>query len=120
MDCSTQRNLSNAGRKQALAYGEALRTLGIPVQYPVLASPFWIEIYKLSANLSTAEQERILSSLRSILEIQPPLGSNKVIIAHSFPEGIGLGPIPDMGTIVVKPRGEGNGYDVIAEVKSFQ
>ncbi|OKL36957.1 histidine phosphatase family protein [Domibacillus mangrovi] len=135
--CSTQRNLSEAGRRQAITYGEALRRLYIPVEYPVLASPlcrtketaelafgkdnvqvdpFWAEIYKLSGNLSAAEQERILNALRSVLEIQPPRGNNKVIIAHSFPKAIGLGQIPDMGTVVVKSHGQGKGYEVVAQV----
>jgi hypothetical protein len=99
-DCSTQRNLSKAGKRQAAAYGRALRGLRIPTQSPVHASPFcrtritaelafreenvevdpfWVEIFKLSGDLSAAEQERILNSLRSALEIQPPPGRNKVI-----------------------------------------
>jgi hypothetical protein len=82
----------------------------------VQIDPFWVGIYTLSVNLSEVEQERILISLRSVLEIKPPMGSNKVIIAHSFPKGVGLGAIPDMGTVVVKPRGQGNGYEVVAKV----
>lgn len=41
---------------------------------------------------------------------------NKVIIAHSFPKGIGLGQISDMGTIVVKPLGQGKGFKEIARL----
>jgi hypothetical protein len=136
-DCSTQRNLSYYGRRQALLYGETLRNLDIPVMYPVQASPFcrtretaklafweeniqvdpfWLEIYRLSGNLNEQEKERILSSLRSVLEIKPTMGSNKVIIAHSFPEGVGLGEIPNMGTVIVKPRGEGNGYEIVTKL----
>ncbi|WP_325063577.1 histidine phosphatase family protein [Risungbinella massiliensis] len=136
-DCSTQRNLSDIGRRQAVTYGEVLRRLSIPIVYPVLVSPFcrnretatlafgeenvqvdpfWVEIYKLSGNLSKANQESILNYLRSVLEIKPPMGSNKVIIAHSFPKGVGLGEIPDMGTVVVEPQGQGNGYKVVAQI----
>jgi len=135
--CFTQRNLSEMGRRQAIYYGQILRNLQIPINYPVLTSPFcrtietaqlafgsasvqvdpfWFEIYRLSGNLSDAEQQRILDTLQSRLEIILPQGSNKVIIAHSFPEGIGLGQIPDMGTVVVKPRGQGNGYEVAARL----
>jgi|GEM_PF-4427908 len=39
-DCSTQRNLSREGRRQAKTYGDILRKLKIPIQYPILASPF--------------------------------------------------------------------------------
>ncbi len=38
---------------------------------------------------------------------------NQVIIAHSFPEGIGLGHISNMGMVVVKPLGAGNGYEIV-------
>ncbi|MBK3495197.1 histidine phosphatase family protein [Viridibacillus sp. YIM B01967] len=136
-DCSTQRNLSEEGKRQAMTYGEALRSLYIPIYYPVLASPFcrtretaelafgkenvqvdpfWLETYNLSSNSSAAEQQRILNNLKSALEIPPPAGSNKVIIAHSFPKGIGLGAIPYMGTVIVKPRGVGLGFEIIGQV----
>lgn len=135
--CFTQRNLSDMGRRQAIYYGQVLRNLQIPISYPIQTSPFcraietaqlafgnagiqidpfWFEIYKLSGNLSTSEQNKILDSLQSKLEIMPPQGSNKVIIAHSFPDEIGLGQVPDMGTVVVKPRGQGNGYEVVARL----
>src|SRR5258706_9621035 len=38
-DCSKQRNLTDAGRTQAVAIGAAIRALGLPVG-EVLASPF--------------------------------------------------------------------------------
>lgn len=47
------------------------------------------------------------------MEIIPPQGSNKVIISHSFPDEIGLGQIPNMGTVIVRPKGLGNGYEII-------
>lgn len=136
-DCSTQRNLSNEGKRQAIIYGETLRNLRIPVKYPVQASPFCrnietailafgkenvkinpflIEIYKLSYNLDDEEKQRILNTLRTVLETKPPLGSNKVIIGHSFPKGVGLGKISDMGTVIIRPLGQGNGYEVVAKI----
>lgn len=132
--CYTQRNLSQVGRIQAINYGEFLRYLGIPISYPIISSPFCrtietallafrtpniqidpflFQVYRLSGNLSDAEQKRILESLKSKLEIEPPEGSNTVIIAHAFPDDIGLGQIPNMGTVIVKPKGKGNGYEVI-------
>ncbi|WP_227935375.1 histidine phosphatase family protein [Alkalihalobacillus deserti] len=136
-NCLSQRNLSEVGRSQAVTYGEVLSRLRIPVMYPVLASPFCrtretaalafgvdyvhidpflVELYKLSVNMSAEKQERILNDLQSDLEILPPPGYNKVIIAHSLPRGVGFGQIPDMGTVVVKPRGQGNGYEVVTQV----
>ncbi|WP_342707786.1 LysM peptidoglycan-binding domain-containing protein [Anaerobacillus alkalilacustris] len=136
-NCATQRNLSAIGRRQAETYGRTLRNLQIPVTYPVLASPFcrtietaelafgrdnvqvdpfWSEIYKMSGRLSVMEQSWILYYLNIFLEIHPPQGSNKVIVAHSFPSGMGLGKIPDMGTVVIRPHGQGRGYEVIAHL----
>lgn len=135
--CYTQRNLSQLGRRQAIYYGELVHTLQIPVGYPVIASPFcrvvetaqlafgwayvqidpfWVEIYNLSKNITPSEQERILAALRSKLEIVPAQGTNQVIIAHSFPAGVGLGQIPDMGTVVIRPLGKDNGYEVVASL----
>lgn len=135
--CYTQRNLSELGREQAIYYGQILVNLRVPINYPVLASPFcrtietaqlafgrsniqidpfWFQVYRLGGNLSISEQRRIIDSIQSRLEVIPPQGCNRVIIAHSFPEGIGLGQIPDMGTAIVRPRGQGNGYEVVAKL----
>lgn len=132
--CYTQRNLSQLGRRQAIYYGERVRTLLIPVSYPVIASPFcraveaaqlafgranvqidpfWVEIYNLDRNITPSEQQRILEALRSKLEILPVQGTNQVIIAHSFPKGVALGQLTDMETAVIRPLGRGNGYKVI-------
>ncbi len=136
-NCYTQRNLSETGKRQATDYGQVLRYYRIPISYPIQTSPFcraiqtarlafgnvatqvdpfWFDIYRLSGNLSNDEQERILSFLRLRLEIKPPLGSNRVIIAHSFPEGIGLGQVPDMGTVIIRPLGQGNGYEIVGKL----
>jgi hypothetical protein len=135
--CFTQRNLSEMGRRQAVYYGEMLRNLRIPINYPITTSPFcrnietaqlafgsanvqidpfWVEIYRLSGNLSGAEQKRIQDLLRSVLEIKPLQGSNKVIIAHSFPKGMGLGQIRNMETVIIKPKGQRNGYEIVNQL----
>ncbi|WP_226536840.1 histidine phosphatase family protein [Fictibacillus halophilus] len=136
-NCLTQRNLSEKGRRQAKYYGEILRYLQIPIEYPVSASPFcrtietaqlafgsvnvqvdpfWIEIYKLSGNLPSFERQRILSHFRSVLETIPERGRNTVIVAHGFPNEIGLGLISNMGTVIIKPDGQGNGYKVVSQL----
>ena len=126
MNCLTQRNLSETGYRQAVYYGNILHNLRIPISIPVEASPFcraietaqlafgrsnvqinpfWYQIYRLSGDISATEQRRILDSFQSRLAVIPPQGFNKVIIAHSFPEGVGLGKIPDMGIVIIKPKG---------------
>lgn len=137
-NCYTQRNLSANGRSQAIMYGDIFRQLNIPVMTPVLASPlcravetavlafgkervqidpFWAEILRLSYNIPHAQQINILNYLHSFLELQPATGTNRVIIAHSFPAGVGLGRMPDMGTIIVRPLGQGNGYEIVAKLR---
>ena len=134
-DCLTQRNLSEKGRWQAIYYGEILRYLQIPIQSLVSASPFcrtietaqlafgdgnvqvnpfWFDIYRLSENVTSNDRQIILNHFKSVLEATPVVeGKNKVIIAHGFPEGVGLGEIPYMGTVIIKPKGVGNGYEVV-------
>ncbi|MCM3719546.1 histidine phosphatase family protein [Fictibacillus phosphorivorans] len=136
-NCLTQRNLSEKGRRQAKYYGEILRYLQIPIHYPVSASPycrtietaqlafgrdnvqvdpFWLNIQMLSGNLSSIERQRILNHLKFILETKPEEGTNKVIVAHSFPNGMGLGRISNMGTVIIQPYGRGNGYIVVGRL----
>jgi hypothetical protein len=135
-DCSTQRNLSELGIRQAVYFGQMLRYYQIPISYPVQTSPFcraietaqaafgnvpieinpyWYDVDRLS-NLPIEEQNNILSYLPSNLEILPPPGSNRIIIAHSFPEGVGLGQLSELETVVIKPLGQGNGYDIVGRL----
>ncbi|MFJ7827896.1 histidine phosphatase family protein [Psychrobacillus sp. NPDC096623] len=136
-DCLTQRNLSEMGRRQAIYYGEILQYLQIPIKSPVSVSPFcraietaqlafgsgnvhvnpfWFEVYRLSGNLPISDSQRILNNLSSVLETIPEEGKNNVIVAHSFPEGVGLGQLADMETAIIKPKGTGNGYEVVSKL----
>ncbi|TVX97296.1 histidine phosphatase family protein [Paenibacillus cremeus] len=135
-DCSTQRNLSKAGKIQAAQFGKALRDLQIRVQTPVQASPycrtretaalafsegnvqtdpFWVKINNFTS-LPHAQQQAALDTLTSVLEQTPAPGTNRVIIAHSFPDGVGLGTISPLTTVVVKPRGLGKGFEVVDRI----
>ncbi|MCY9692258.1 histidine phosphatase family protein [Paenibacillus alginolyticus] len=136
-NCATQRNLSMSGRKQAVQFGKALRDLKIPLQVPVLASPFcrtretaalafgksdvqtdpfWVNVNNLSASLPYAQQQATLVALTSVLEQIPAPGTNRVIVAHSFPDGVGLGKISPLTTVVVKPRGHGKGFEIVDRI----
>lgn len=136
-DCRTQRNLSARGREEAVRLGRTLKGLGIPVQFPVSASPlcrtresaelafgrehvrtdpFWIRIYRLGGEISAEEREVTLNRLAKRLETMPPPGANTVIVAHSFPEGTGLGDIPYMGTVAIRPAGAGQGYRIVGRI----
>lgn len=139
-DCAAQRNLSAVGRGQARRFGYALRERGVPVATPVLASPLCrtretaalafgparvqavpalLGLARLGAPggaAAPAEREAALRALDALLEEPSPAGANRVIVAHSFPPGVGLGPLPEMGAVIVHPRGRGQGYDIVARV----
>jgi phosphohistidine phosphatase SixA len=136
-DCSTQRNLSVSGRQAAVKLGAVMSELQIPIGKPVLASPFCrtretaqlafgrdnvrtdplgYSIYRLSGLVTPTEQQATLASLTTALEQIPRAGVNIVIIAHSFPPGVGLGEIPPLGTVVVKPAGAGKGYQIVRRI----
>ncbi|CAM5352580.1 Histidine phosphatase family protein OS=Lysinibacillus sphaericus OX=1421 GN=LS41612_14975 PE=4 SV=1 [Lysinibacillus sphaericus] len=50
------------------------------------------------------------------LEVKPPPGTNQVIIAHSFPKGTAIGEMTSMGTVIIKPKGVGNGYEIVKQL----
>lgn len=97
-DVSRMRQLSDAGRADAIAIGEAMRELEIPVSR-VLASPYCrtretAELMGLGAisqstevmNLRAAEyfggRAAIVASATELLSSKPRSGGNRVIVAH--------------------------------------
>lgn len=122
--CETQRNLSAAGRTQAIAIGEAWRELGIPVA-TVLTSPFCRckdtaklafghfqikEKLYFSIGFSKDLTERQSAELRKMLGTPPAKGSNTVIVSHTanLRGATGIWPKPEGVAYVFKvlPAGE--------------
>jgi hypothetical protein len=135
----TQRNLSETGKQQAILIGNVFRKKGIPVEPLIVSSPFCraIDTAKLAfpnnpiliehslakivhlsevSTLTDAEKKTIIDDFIRLLELPPSLGQNKVIIGHSFPKELELGNIDYLTGIVIKPKGWGNGYEVIGKV----
>ena len=96
-DCSTQRNLSDAGRKQARGLGAAFRSLEIPVG-DVLASEYCRTRETAQLAFGRVELEPKLtgfpnegdpgyaervSATRALLGHEPPAGKNTVLVAHT-------------------------------------
>jgi broad specificity phosphatase PhoE len=96
-NCATQRNLTDEGRAQARAMGEAFRTLNIPIGQ-VWASEYCraLEHARLSFGraeaqpslvlpdpLSAEERQRNTSALQQLLNALPPPGTNTVMVSHS-------------------------------------
>lgn len=96
-NCATQRNLTDAGRAQARAIGEAFRTLAIPVGQ-VLSSPYCraLEYSRLAFNTATPEPSLVLPDpltdqqkaqntavVQRLLATPPAAGVNTIMVAHS-------------------------------------
>jgi phosphohistidine phosphatase SixA len=98
-NCQTQRNLSEQGRSDARAIGQAFQALGIPVGQ-VLASPYCrtLETAQLAfgrvepsrdllPTLSAeddARREELVAGLRRLLGTPPATGVNTILVSHQF------------------------------------
>ena len=119
-DCSTQRNLTEAGREQARKIGEAFRAREIPIAR-VLSSP-WCRCLD-TARLAFGRVEpwwpllggprapdQIASRVRQIHEVlgTTPVGGNVVLVTHFVTVQDATGERPQEGELVVfTPRGDG-------------
>ncbi|HSE47045.1 MAG TPA: histidine phosphatase family protein [Gemmatimonadales bacterium] len=97
-DCATQRVLSEKGRRNSHAIGEAIHALDVPIG-PVLASPLCrtVETAVLvfgHAETSMATREAGLepvgspgryAALRALLSTAPTAGKNTAIVGHGYP-----------------------------------
>jgi len=96
-DCTSQRNLSEQGRRAAEAVGAAIKKLGIPIG-KVLTSPYCrcIDTGKLAFGkatptpdlavfdeLSGSEKDERGKLIRKLLNTPPAEGSNNVLITHT-------------------------------------
>jgi len=125
-DCSTQRNLSPEGRRQAERIGQSFAKLGIPVG-EVLSSPYCrcIETGRLAFGKAVASEVlRVGDSepgsgrddpgiaIRKLLDTPPEAGKNTVLIAHSVTllYAFGLTSRPEGIAHVFRPSGLGLGH----------
>ncbi|MDQ6675031.1 MAG: hypothetical protein M3069_30555 [Chloroflexota bacterium] len=96
-DCTTQRNLTDAGRAQGRAIGEAWTKLKIPVG-SVLSSQYCraLEYSRLAFNQATPEPNLNLPDpltdevkaqhtavVQKLISTPPPPGQNSILVAHS-------------------------------------
>jgi phosphohistidine phosphatase SixA len=97
-DCATQRLLSDKGRANSRAIGEAIRALDVPIG-SVLASPLCRTVETAMLAFGSAEKSMAtrdggpgpvgspggFAALRRLLSTAPPAGKNTVIVAHGYP-----------------------------------
>lgn len=130
--CQLQRNLSGAGREDAIAIGKAFEALEIPVN-AVYASPFCrtMETAQLAFHQATPEQvlvhtpatptmrdtEEAIAGMRQFLGMVPSQGSNIVVVGHTpnMVATTGIGPV-EGGAVIVAPNGKGE-WDVVVQVQ---
>src|SRR5882724_13479543 len=130
-----QRQLTDEGRKQAKALGEALRALKIPVG-KVVASKFHraqeaaklLDVGEVTASVdvtegglvvSPRENQRRAKALRQLLATPPAKGKNLVIVSHkpNLQDAAGkeFGDLGEAEVVVFQPLGDGK-FRVVARV----
>jgi hypothetical protein len=127
-DCARQRNLTDKGRTEARAIGEAMRKLQIPVA-SVIASPFCrtLETARLAFGKATASLDARggaasgdqYAGLRRVLSTAPAATGNAVVVSHGNPfYGIAGPPrLAEGEAAIILPKGD-RGFDIIARVRS--
>ena len=120
-DCATQRVLSEKGRQNSRAIGEAIRALDVPIG-PVLASPLCRTVETAVLAFGFAEKSMATreggpepvgspgryAALRMLLSTAPPAGKNTAIVGHGYPyySLIGKGQVLEEGeAAIVRPHG---------------
>jgi hypothetical protein len=124
-DPTQMRQLSEAGRADAMAIGNAIRKLEVPVS-EILASPYCrtVETARLMGlgqvttstavmNLRAAEyfggRAAIVTTAQRLLSTPPPAGGNRVIVAHGNVASAATPAYPAEGEgLVFKPEGDGS------------
>src|SRR5437867_8672367 len=130
-----QRQLSDEGRKQATALGDAFRALKLPVD-KVISSKFYraqeaaklldvgevtalVDVTEGGLVVSPRENERRAKALRELLSTAPAEGKNLVIVSHKpnlqVAAGKDFGDLSEAEVIVFKPLGDGK-FKVVARV----
>ncbi|HEY1275871.1 MAG TPA: histidine phosphatase family protein [Thermoleophilaceae bacterium] len=119
-DCSTQRNLTEAGREQARKIGEVFRAREVPIAH-VLSSPVCRCLDTARLAFGRAEPwwpllggprapDQIAARVRQIHEVlgTVPVGGNLILVTHFVTVQDATGERPQEGELVVfTPRGDG-------------
>lgn len=131
-DCTTQRTLSEEGRRVSASVGEAIRVAAIPIA-EIAISPlcrvrdtaaaafpgraFVVDpLLMYVGNLTDAQKTPIVERTRELLSAPPAPGTNHLLIAHAPNLMELIGYFPTEATLVVlRPRGEGR-FDYLASI----
>lgn len=136
-DCSTQRLLSDEGRKMAAEIGKYLRSLRIPIQ-EIYVSPMCrtresarlvfgpearlIILNELfsSTNQTSEQKKPIIATTRRLLSEKTAAGSNRFILAHApnLADTMGYFPKAEATVVIFKPLG--NSFEYIGSIRPEQ
>jgi len=127
-DCSRQRNLTDAGRRDAREIGAAIASMRLEIS-EVVASPFCrtLETARLIAGRAnpsrdvrghpTSTGRPDYSALEKILATAPPAGTLRIVVGHGNPfVAIAGEPRLDEGEAAVI-RGDGARWTIVARIK---
>lgn len=132
-DCSTQRPLTEDGRKLMATVGQSMRKAGIGIgefrvsplcraresaaaAFPALSPVVDPHLIYL-ANFTAAKKAPIIAQTRTLLATPVPAGSNRLVLAHAPNLMDLMGYFPREGTLVIfRPRGETAGFEYIASI----
>jgi phosphohistidine phosphatase SixA len=130
-----QRQLTDEGRQQARALGEAFRALKIPVG-TVTCSKFnraqetakllgfstpqpSLDVSEAGLVVSTRENQRRAQALSELLSTPPPAGSNHFIVSHrpNLQDAAGkeFGDLSEAEVVIFRPLGSGK-FELVARV----
>lgn len=130
-NCQAQRNLTEQGRSDARAIGQAVQALGIPVG-PVLASPYCrtLETARLAfapvepsrdllptiASADAADREALVTGLRRLLGTPSTPGVNTILVSHASSLQDATGIAIAEGEAAVFAPGGANEFRLVARV----
>lgn len=131
-DCSTQRLLSDQGRKLMKQVGQSIRNAKLPIG-EIFVSPmcrtkesaqlafgdkFTVsELLIVSANMTSSEKKPLTDELKKLLSKPVARGTNRVILSHApnLADLIGLFVKPE-GSVIVFEHDDSSGYKYIASI----
>ncbi|HUR60087.1 MAG TPA: histidine phosphatase family protein [Opitutaceae bacterium] len=120
-NCARQRNLSDAGRREARAAGEAIRALALPIG-EVVSSPYCRASETASLLFGLAKRSRAVlvragpdgkpdyGELLDIVALPPAPNTLRVIVAHNAPR---IAYLQEGEVAIIRPLGKG--FEVVAQ-----
>lgn len=131
-DCSTQRPLTEEGRKLMAKVGDYIRKAAIPIA-EVRVSPlcraresaqaafvdkFVVDnLLMYSGNMTAQEKAPVVEHTRALIVQPVPAGSNRLILAHApnLMDVMGYFPKPEGSLVILKPLPGGN-FEYVATI----